>query len=515
MLAILPKINNILSNHQYFFKKNATLLASLAANLALGISDDNIIQEEDLTNAYNKVDRNIIMRRLKKLLPELVPYVSFLFNTPGHGYYNGVHILISLAGVKQGEPLSTLLFCLANDEILSESSTLRPTTSTIIALADDTSHIGNLNDINTIGDHLEQRLHATGQSLNRTKRVTYLPGATTSTIPNQQLGGYNKFGGIIGDNNTILNNNNEKLRHFLDILDRIQQLSQYFPTSAYYLLTKCAKAEIDSYVNMNAVNINFLQEINKALLHSIHHILKDKTTSWDTLGLKPTQGGIAFKRVTNTKQSITSSLLNDPTNDKYLPLPNNLGFPQDATSEAKLKAREKLLLNTYNRSNKCELQAIPELPQEQLTPPTPREQPPSSPFLITPTFITSVSTYLDPSILIPALRLHLDIDTFTNTTLKSLHNTFHLQSFRTNFNLPTRIQNPLSLSTDHTKDFLAQLRPHCRQAYSFVYATNIVLSKINNPTSSSKPPPPPPVNNNDNNSNNHPPPPPPPPPPPT
>jgi hypothetical protein len=247
---------------------------------------------------------------------------------------------------------------------------------------------------------------------------------------------------------------------------------------------------------MNAVNINFLQEINKALLHSIHHILKDKTTSWDTLGLKPTQGGIAFKRVTNTKQSITSSLLNDPTNDKYLPLPNN--FPQDATSEAKLKAREKLLLNTYNRSNKCELQAIPELPQEQLTPPTPREQPPSSPFLITPTFITSVSTYLDPSILIPALRLHLDIDTFTNTTLKSLHNTFHLQSFRTNFNLPTRIQNPLSLSTDHTKDFLAQLRPHCRQAYSFVYATNIVLSKINNPTSSSKPPPPPPVNNNDN-----------------
>ena len=75
----------------------------------------------DITNAYGEVDRAAILRSLRQVAPGLVPlYLASYANNPTLFHSNGTWAGECRRGVKQGDPLATLLFCLAIDGPLGE-----------------------------------------------------------------------------------------------------------------------------------------------------------------------------------------------------------------------------------------------------------------------------------------------------------------------------------------------------------------------------------------------------------
>jgi hypothetical protein len=65
----------------------------------------------DFKNAFNMVDRAVMLREVRLHFPAISQWVEFCYSSPARLYY-GEHTLWSHQGVQQGDPLGPLLFAL-------------------------------------------------------------------------------------------------------------------------------------------------------------------------------------------------------------------------------------------------------------------------------------------------------------------------------------------------------------------------------------------------------------------
>ena len=89
----------------------AHFLPSVAARKGLGFL------QIDLVNAFNSVSRDAILRQVQKLAPSIYPWAKWSLESQGLLFCKG-ETLLSESGVRQGGPLSPLLFSLALHELL-------------------------------------------------------------------------------------------------------------------------------------------------------------------------------------------------------------------------------------------------------------------------------------------------------------------------------------------------------------------------------------------------------------
>ena len=66
----------------------------------------------DFKNAFNLVDRSVLLQETRVQCPSIPPWVEFCYSKPARLYY-GDCVLWSCQGVQQGDPLGPLLFSLA------------------------------------------------------------------------------------------------------------------------------------------------------------------------------------------------------------------------------------------------------------------------------------------------------------------------------------------------------------------------------------------------------------------
>jgi len=68
----------------------------------------------DSENAFNNQNRDVMFMEIKKYFPELLPYVTSIYNCPNFLFINGdngkIHTMQSTMGAHQGAPLGSMLY---------------------------------------------------------------------------------------------------------------------------------------------------------------------------------------------------------------------------------------------------------------------------------------------------------------------------------------------------------------------------------------------------------------------
>ncbi|KAL0225651.1 hypothetical protein P9112_012975 [Eukaryota sp. TZLM1-RC] len=133
----------------------------------------------DFSNAFNSLSRRSIHGALLQYMPELIPYFQSTYCTYSNLHF-GNNILSSSSGVKQGDPLGPLLFCLAIHPILLQIQEMFPSLK-MIAYMDDVVLIGDLNIVKKATVCFKELFTTIGLRLNLLKCVL-LSNSPVSTI---------------------------------------------------------------------------------------------------------------------------------------------------------------------------------------------------------------------------------------------------------------------------------------------------------------------------------------------
>ena len=75
------------------------------------LSPDNAILKLDFSNAINTIHRDIMLKAVQDLAPELLCFMHSVYSAPSTLFWKD-ECLLSYEGVQQGDPLGPLLFCL-------------------------------------------------------------------------------------------------------------------------------------------------------------------------------------------------------------------------------------------------------------------------------------------------------------------------------------------------------------------------------------------------------------------
>ncbi|KAL0242934.1 hypothetical protein GEMRC1_005497 [Eukaryota sp. GEM-RC1] len=135
---VVDKAGRFLSPFQFGIKTiDGASVAALTSDLFFNSHDDNFIFNLDFKNALNSVSRKSVFDAIEKDFPELTSYFYLFYGKPSDLIYDS-YSLKSMSGVKQGDPLDPLFFCLAiHDSLLKKCPDLK-----IVGYMDDISIIG-------------------------------------------------------------------------------------------------------------------------------------------------------------------------------------------------------------------------------------------------------------------------------------------------------------------------------------------------------------------------------------
>ncbi|KAL0218863.1 hypothetical protein P9112_004516 [Eukaryota sp. TZLM1-RC] len=142
-------------------------VAALTAVLFFNSNNQNYIFNLDFKNAFNSVHRCAIYDVIQSEFPDLSSYFYLFYGKASEIIYESYTLFWS-SGVKQGDPLGPLLFCLANHKSLIHFSNRYPMLK-IVGYMDDISIIVPLNVLNEIASEASLFYRDIGLLLNTDK----------------------------------------------------------------------------------------------------------------------------------------------------------------------------------------------------------------------------------------------------------------------------------------------------------------------------------------------------------
>ncbi|KAL0214375.1 hypothetical protein P9112_006559 [Eukaryota sp. TZLM1-RC] len=154
---VKDKASAFLNPHQFGIKTiDGASVAAIASDTFFNAEENNFIFNLDFKNAFNSVKREAIFEVIKSDFPELS---NLIYNSFG---------LKSSSGLKQGDPLGPLLFCLAIHKTLNIIKQKYPSIK-IVAYMDDISLIGSFNLLELVAQEIADSYENIGLYLNASK----------------------------------------------------------------------------------------------------------------------------------------------------------------------------------------------------------------------------------------------------------------------------------------------------------------------------------------------------------
>ena len=111
--SLAPKAAELLKPHQLGVGvRGGAEAVAHAVSDAVGDDPSRWVLQNDLINAYNQVDRGVVLEEVARHFPEMLEWAKTCYGSPSHLKF-GNFTIPSATGLHQGDPLADLLFCLA------------------------------------------------------------------------------------------------------------------------------------------------------------------------------------------------------------------------------------------------------------------------------------------------------------------------------------------------------------------------------------------------------------------
>jgi hypothetical protein len=273
------------------------------------------IQTLDIKNAYNTLRRSVIANAVNNRLPELSRWFNWAYATPSPLLApDGTCMHMCGTGVKQGDPLASVLFCLGLHEAL-EAMHRRFPLCTILADMDDVTVLGPVDSMPEVVRTFGQDIARLGMTLNTVKCLRMdLHQSAEDTLDGLRI-----MGSYVGTDTYQLRKLTELFDGIQTTLDRIVTEE---PAVALPLLKYCVNAKPVYAARTTRPDLfhshadSFDQRVDHALLRIAGHSIATMPEVTATLRtLRVVDGGLGMHRIDGIKSAAyVSSLLASLTN---------------------------------------------------------------------------------------------------------------------------------------------------------------------------------------------------------
>ncbi|KAL0206116.1 hypothetical protein P9112_001423 [Eukaryota sp. TZLM1-RC] len=165
---VKDKASTFLNPHQFGIKTiDGASVAAIASDTFFHAEENNFIFNLDFKNAFNSVKREAIFEVINSDFPELSSFFYHFYGKESDLIFNSFG-LKSSSGVKQGDPLGPLLFCLAIHKTLNIIKQKYPSIK-IVAYMDDISLIGSFDLLELVAQEIADSYENIGLHLNASK----------------------------------------------------------------------------------------------------------------------------------------------------------------------------------------------------------------------------------------------------------------------------------------------------------------------------------------------------------
>ena len=176
--SLVDKMEGLLAPHQLGVSvRGGAEVAVHSVKEALARQPDKWVLQLDLQNAFNCVDRSIMLAEVARLLPECLPWAVTCYGSPSFLQF-GQFTLTSSTGVQQGDPFASDLFALVLQPVIDAIESEVPSLDAHAWFHDDSNSVGTKEELSRVVQVVQRDGPARGLHLNLDKSSVWSPVAT-------------------------------------------------------------------------------------------------------------------------------------------------------------------------------------------------------------------------------------------------------------------------------------------------------------------------------------------------